>query len=123
MYDKLSDKRLYPRIDFRLPLRCQIRGQSETSGLLTKNICLDGISFNSESFIAPNTCLNLEISLLNNIINTAGKVVRINHIPRSDKFDMGIKFVELSCEQKNYYQIILICAGKDYKKGRKYYGY
>lgn len=100
MYDKLSDKRHSSRIDFRLPMRCQIRGKSEITGLLTKNICLDGMSFNSESFIAPNTCLNLEISLLNRIINATGQVVRVNHIPRSDKFDMGIKFVELSFEQK-----------------------
>lgn len=100
MYDKLVDKRHTPRIDFRLPLRCQIRGKSETSGLLSKNICLGGISFNSESFIAPNTCVNLEISLLNRIINATGQVVRVNYIPRSDKFDMGIKFVELTCVQK-----------------------
>lgn len=101
MYDNLINKRRSPRIDFRLPLHCQIRGKSETNGLLTKNICLDGISFNSESFIAPNTRLNLEISLLNKIINATGQVVRANHIPRSDKFDMGIKFIELSGEQKN----------------------
>ncbi|MFH1441541.1 MAG: PilZ domain-containing protein [Candidatus Omnitrophota bacterium] len=99
MYNN-SDKRHSPRIDFRLPLRCQIRGKSEISGLLTKNICIEGISFNSDSFIAPNTCLNLEIALLNRRINTTGQVVRVNHIPRSDKFDMGIKFVELSSEQK-----------------------
>ncbi len=100
MYNTLINKRRSPRIDFRLPLRCQIRGKSEINGLLTKNICLDGISFNSESFIAANTCLNLEITLLNKIINTTGQVVRVNHIARSDKFDMGIKFIELSYEQR-----------------------
>jgi len=94
------EKRRFPRITFKSPLRCQIRGDKEVNNVVSSDIGLGGLSCINDRFITPNTFINLELKILNRIINPIGKVIRSNPMPHSDKYQMGIEFLEIDFQQK-----------------------
>ncbi len=97
-----DEKRVFPRISIKTSLRCQIRGKAERNNTITRDIGLGGISFINEDFVAANTCVNLEINILSKIVKTCGRIVRAGSVPFSDKYKLGIEFIELEPLQKKY---------------------
>ena len=94
------EKRRFPRITLKSPLRCQIRGEKEAANIVSSDIGLGGLSCINERFVSPNTFINLELKILNRVINPIGRVVRSNPVPFSDKYQMGIEFLEIDFQQK-----------------------
>lgn len=97
-----EELRRFPRISLKTLLHCQIRGKAEGNFTITRDIGLGGISFINEGFVAPNTCVNLEINILSRIVTTAGRIVRADSVPFSDKFKFGVEFIELEPLQKKH---------------------
>jgi len=102
MIIKQEHKRRFTRIEVKAPFRYQIRGASEFRNTIADNISLGGIGFISDRFISPATCLNMEINILSRIINSVGRVVWAAPLPHSDRYRLGIEFLELNQLEKNY---------------------
>lgn len=98
----LDEKRNFPRIKLHTPLRYQTRGGGEPNNSLSENISIGGISFMTDNFIAPNTCLMLEISILSKFINTVGKITWSAPLPHSDRYILGVRFIEIDSKDKKY---------------------
>lgn len=98
----LIEKRRFPRIDLKTPIRCQIRGSGNSVNTVSRDLGLGGIGFVNHAFIPTNTYVNLEINLLSRIINPIGRIVRINSLPHTNKFNLGVEFTELELEQKKF---------------------
>ncbi len=98
----VEEKRGFPRITFRTPLRYQIRGTSEFSDTILENISVGGIGFVNNKFIIPQTLVMLEINILSHILRPIGKVAWASSLSHSDKYRLGIEFLELDCRDKNY---------------------
>jgi hypothetical protein len=97
-----QEKRRFPRLELSLPLRYQIRGMPEFNNAVSDNFSVGGVSFINDKFIAPNTALMLEINILSRILNPVGRVVWSYNVSRSDKYKLGIEFLELDPADKNY---------------------
>jgi len=102
MVIKLEEKRRFPRIDFRTPIRYQIRGTSEFDNAISDNISIGGISFINSKFIAPVTPVMLEINVLSRILRPIGKIAWSSPLPHSNRNRLGIEFLELDSQEKNY---------------------
>lgn len=102
MIDNWREKRVFPRIAVKTPLSCQIRGAKETDRTISTDISETGIGFNSDTFVAPNTRINLEFNLMSQYITTKSRIVRSNYLPRSNKYRLGVEFIEIERNQQKY---------------------
>ena len=53
-------------------------------------------------FIRPSTVLNLEINLLSKVLNPVGKIAWASPMPHSDRYKLGIEFVEVDPENSHF---------------------
>lgn len=92
MFNILKEKRRFPRKSFKMPLRCQIRGTSKFNNTVSEDIGAGGVSFLSDDFIALNTQVDIEINIASRMITATGRIARINCMPYSDKYRLGVEF-------------------------------
>jgi len=97
-----EEKRVSPRIPLRAPLRYQIRGTSEFSDTIIDNIGLGGIGLTNNKFIVPETLVMLELNILSRMLRPIGKIAWASSVPHSEKYRLGIEFLELDYSEKNY---------------------
>jgi len=102
--NKWEEKRRFPRIKLKTPIRYQIRGESEFDYVLSDNIGVGGMSFVTNKFIASATPLMLEINVLSRILRPIGKIAWSTYLAHLHKNQLGIEFVELDPNEKNYLQ-------------------
>jgi hypothetical protein len=98
----IEEKRRFPRVQMRLPLRYQIRGTPEYNNTLTDDVGLGGLGFVNTRFIAPQTQVALEFSLLSRLLRPNGKIAWVSPIPHSDRYKLGIKFTEVDPKEQEY---------------------
>lgn len=99
---KEDEKRRNPRVKVRTSLRYQIRGRPDFSNAVSEDICVGGIGFISDRFIAPSINIGLQINVLSRTINPIGRVTRSLPLPRCDRYHLGIEFVEFDPGEKRY---------------------
>lgn len=97
-----SEKRDFSRIKLHSPLRYQIRGRHEFYNTISDNISVGGIGFVNNKFIAPLTPLMLEINVLSRILRPIGRVAWSHPLPHSNRYRLGMEFLELNPGEKNY---------------------
>lgn len=91
-----EEKRQFPRVALKTPLRYQIRGKAEAVATLSADVCLGGVRCMAPAFIAPQTLLDLDFQLLSRPITATGVVRRAFPEPHSDRYTLGIEFVEIN---------------------------
>ncbi|TRZ95093.1 hypothetical protein D4R78_04380 [bacterium] len=67
-------RRRFPRKKLNIPLRYQSPGKPENHNAVCNNISVGGLGSIDKRFVAPNTPLTFEKSLLSRMISPAGKV-------------------------------------------------
>jgi len=97
-----EDKRRFPRISLRTPVRCQIRGEHQFDNAISDNISAGGLSFVGNKFIPPSTPVMLEINVLSRILRPVGRIAWSQPLPHSDRNRLGIEFLELDTKESNY---------------------
>jgi len=97
-----QEKRRYPRMYIKTPLRCQVRGKKDYYNTLSSDIGLGGVSFVNDDFIAPGTLVNFELNILSRMLAATGKIVATITLPYSDKFKLGLEFLDLASEEKKF---------------------
>jgi hypothetical protein len=95
-----EEKRISPRIRLRAPLRYHILGTREFANAVSNDISTKGLSFINNRFIAPKISLALEIQLLSRLMRATGKVAWANPLAHSDKYRLGVEFLELGKEDQ-----------------------
>lgn len=98
----IQEKRIFPRVRIHTPLRYQVRGWPQHYNTLSKDLGLGGISLTHDKFIARNTPLMLEIRLLSQVLHPIGKVRWAQHLPFSERYHIGIQFVEFEAKEKRF---------------------
>lgn len=99
---KFKEKRQFERITLKAPLRYQIRGTPEFNTALTNDIGIGGIGFINDKFIAPQTRLALEVNVLSRILSSIGRVARSEPVPYSDRYKIGVEFLEINNKAKEF---------------------
>ena len=95
------EKRRFPRVPAKVTLNCQIRGIiPEFDNAVSEDISLGGISFVNKRFISPQTPVSLKINLFSRVLNTIGRIAWSWPIPHSDRYKVGVEFLELNYSDK-----------------------
>ncbi len=98
-----NNKRRLRRYDLEVPVRYYVRGNQSSSGTVTSdNISAGGVGITGQSFIAPATNLMLEFMLAKRCISSIGKVAWVNVSSRSDRYRMGVEFLEMNPVDREY---------------------
>jgi Tfp pilus assembly protein PilZ len=104
MQPYVKEKRGNSRINARLPLQFKdIQRPIETySGSITKDISSGGLRFASSEFVSIFTRLLLEVSVpsFSRPIKAISKVAWIQKMPRSNQYDVGLQFMDMTEEDK-----------------------
>jgi c-di-GMP-binding flagellar brake protein YcgR len=96
----LKEKRLFPRIEVKLPFRYRIIGQKQVFATRIKDISASGAGFVAENFIAPSTDIRIEISIPVKIISPLARVVWSYAIAHSDRYRVGVEFDRISYKER-----------------------
>ena len=96
------DKRQFNRVKTQAALRYQVRGGETYNNAVCDNISAGGMSFMSERFIPRFTPLMLEVNILSKVLNPVGKVTWATSLPHSDKYRLGVEFVEMDPKEKEF---------------------
>jgi hypothetical protein len=99
---KESEKRRFPRVILSTPCSFKIRGTPEFGNGLTKDISATGLRFVSDKYLKPSTDVAVEINVLHRAINPIGRIKWSQPLSHSNRYQMGLEFVELDTESKNY---------------------
>lgn len=99
---KAINNRRANRLSLGLPLRYKIRGQTEFGRSVTKDISTGGVRFTAESYIKPATEISLEIDIFSKIINSIGKVKWAQALPHSNRYQIGLQFIEIESVNKSF---------------------
>lgn len=102
MASTFAEKRKFPRIRLHAPLRYQIRGTSESYNTVSDDISLSGLGITNDRFVAPKTPLMLEINVLSHILKPVAKIAWSSPLAHSDRYRLGVEFLELDEQEKNY---------------------
>ena len=102
MANLIEGKRQFSRIKLVSPLRFQVRGKPEYDNSVIDDISIGGLSFRNGKFIPPNTLLSLEMSVLSRALRAVGRVAWVNNLPFSDRFKLGVEFLELEGKDKMF---------------------
>jgi len=106
MQPYVKERRRFPRINARLPLQFKdIQRPIETySGTLTRDVSEGGARFVAGEFLSIFTRLLLEVSVpsFSRPIKAISKVAWIQKIPRSNQYDVGVQFMDVTEEDKKH---------------------
>jgi hypothetical protein len=102
MSDPLKEKRLFPRVKLKLPLRYQIVNTPESAQSVSEDLGSGGISFINSSFIAPNALLKLELYIQSKILSPVGRVSWSQLMPHSNRYRVGVEFTDFHEGEKKY---------------------
>jgi c-di-GMP-binding flagellar brake protein YcgR len=91
----MEERRKFPRIGVSFPIECK--------GLLSKNyfytvsrdLSLVGIKILTNSFIAKDNFVRLNVNLIDRILDLKAKVIWCNKERASERYSAGLEFVEI----------------------------
>lgn len=99
---KKEEKRRFPRIALKTPLNWKIRGMPQSNSAINNDISLGGIGFIDDKFVAANTCVNIQLNVAARVVNVMGKIANISFLPYSDKYRLGVEFMEFDSNEKKF---------------------
>lgn len=97
-----KERRLFPRFGLSTSLRYQIRGTQEYSNVICDDISLGGVGFVNNEFLRPGALVLLEIKVMSKVLHPIGKISRSQPLTHSNRFKVGMQFVEFDPIDKGY---------------------
>ena len=98
----LKEKRSSLRVSAKFPIRYQIRRGGFYASALTDDLSITGTKLSADRFFPSGVNLNLQLNILSRIVNPIGKVVWSIPLTHSNGYKMGIEFIEINPQDKNY---------------------
>lgn len=110
-----EEHRRFLRVKLHLPVSYQIKGKGKFNSILTDNISVGGIGFINKDFIAPGTYVHLDVNVGHKVIGTTGKIAWAASLPHSDRYILGIEFLEVNPLDHNFLQNYIDKIKRNYK--------
>lgn len=100
----MKDRRKYVRIPESSQISYEVISTAKVSDFVTKDISQGGIRFLVNEFIPHNTFLKIRVTLerIHFCFEALVKLVWINEDPRSERFEVGVEFVNISEEAQQH---------------------
>ncbi len=104
---KTPDKRIFPRVKLKLPLRYQVVNTPEAAQSVSEDISSRGVSFINGSFIAPNALVKLDLYIQSKIVSPIGRVAWSQLLPHSNRYRVGVEFTDF-CEGEEKFLVDIV---------------
>lgn len=114
-----QEHRKYLRINAKFPIRYKIRKGGFFASALTNDLSLSGARLNTDRFFPKGLNLNLELNILSRVINPVGRVVWSQPLAYSNRYQMGIEFIEINAQDKNYLSDYLSIHHQEFIEAKK----
>ncbi|PIQ89562.1 MAG: hypothetical protein COV72_02760 [Candidatus Omnitrophica bacterium CG11_big_fil_rev_8_21_14_0_20_42_13] len=97
----IPNKRRFPRFNYSIPVKYQLRNELIPFYTVTRDISVGGLKILTNKFIPPNTDISIEVKLTSErIINAKTKVAWSNRIEHSEQYLSGLKFFEINPDDR-----------------------
>lgn len=97
-----EQKRRFTRLKLNSAIRYQVRGSPEYDSAVMDNISLGGVAVTHNKYLPRLTPLMLEFNVLARSLTPIGQVVWSSPLPHSDKYRLGIEFIEFGMKEKEF---------------------
>ena len=105
---KMEERRRYPRVNISFPVECEILPErKKIFYTVTKNLSIGGAKILSEFFFPNEKTFKININLINEIIKAKAKVVWCNKEPYSERYQMGLCFLDMNKNDKDHLKTFL----------------
>ena len=95
----MNDKRIEPRIDTALFVKCMLLPEEKNCFYtVIKDLSTGGIQILCEDFLPPGKNLKMDINLIQEKAEACAEVVWYYKVPTSERYCIGLKFLEV-CEK------------------------
>lgn len=100
----MKDRRKYLRIPESSQISYEVLSTSKIRDFVTKDISQGGIRFLVNEFIPNNSLLKIRVTLekIHFCFEALVKMVWINEDPRSERFEVGVEFINISEEAQQH---------------------
>nr|CAX68989.1 probable Type IV pilus assembly protein PilZ [uncultured bacterium] len=96
------EKRKYQRTQISLPVEAQVLSSKRYFHTVSKDISLVGIRIIMNEFIAHDNSLRLDVNLIDRVLPLKAKLIWCNQERLSDRYVVGLEFVELDLETRDH---------------------
>jgi c-di-GMP-binding flagellar brake protein YcgR len=100
--EKATEKRHFSRITMRVPVSYRVRGKTQQLATLSRNVSAGGMGLVTDQFLAPDTLLNLEFSVLRKFFSLYARTKWIASLPSSDNYQFGLEFLEVQPKDREH---------------------
>jgi hypothetical protein len=98
----MDERRKNPRLEVSFPVECDAILKKKYFYTVCKDLSVDGIKILSNEFIAKNQDIKLNINLVDKVLGVKGKVMWCSREPVIERYAAGIRFEEISDDNKKY---------------------
>jgi c-di-GMP-binding flagellar brake protein YcgR len=108
----MEERRKYPRIKVSFPVECKVLSQRIYFYTVSKDLSLGGVKILSDEFIPKDNVIRLRVNLIDEMLHLKARVAWCNRKRISERYLMGLEFVELNEEnQRNIFRFLnRVCA-------------
>jgi len=104
----MEERRKSVRVGISFPIECRVLPErKKIFYTVTKNLSMGGIKILTEEFFPKEKTLKININLINEIIEAKAKVVWCNKEPYSERYQMGLCFLEMNKKNKDQLKAFL----------------
>jgi len=104
----MEERRKSSRVHISFPIECRVLPErKKIFYTVTKNLSIGGVKILSEEFFPKEKTLKININLINEIIEVKAKVVWCNKEPYSERYQMGLCFLEMNKKNKDQLKAFL----------------
>ena len=97
----MDERRQNPRVDVSFPLECKNLPSRNYFYTVSKDLSASGTKILINEFIPKDNMLKIHINLIDRVLDLKAKVVWCNREKASDRYSIGVEFVEISDDAKN----------------------
>ena len=97
----MGEKRKNPRIDVSFPLECKNLPSRNYFYTVSKDLSLSGTRILINEFIPKDNLLKIHINLIDKVLDLKAKVVWCNKERVSERYSIGVEFVEINDADKD----------------------
>lgn len=104
----MEERRKAVRVHISFPIECRVLPERrKVFYTVTKNLSIGGAKILSEEFLPKEKTLKININLVNEIIEAKAKVVWCNKEPYSERYQMGLCFLEMNKKNRDQLRAFL----------------
>lgn len=94
------EQRKFPRIDVSLPLSCHVLHSKDLFYTVSKDLSKGGLKAITYNFYPKNSSLRVSLNIISKIVNIRARVVWCNKERFSDRYSIGLEFIEVAPSDK-----------------------